>query len=377
MSWIALAWAEKAPVADVYERVILMQMAARASNDGTGVWLSQETMAVHCVSDEKTIKRRLDALQGRGVIARGDQRLVEHIRADHRPTVYDLMIPFRYFNDDQLIDINEERARYGRQPLTAAIRPVLAPVEPSRKRRIDAGVKRPIRDSEEQPLPTGTGGLQVHGVTSSPPRGDYKSGTGGLAVQHGVTSRPPIQSRNLPEESVLEPAAPDEPVLVEVPPLFPVGVCADRDPDEVAPVRRPDPQRRAREQREELSARSHRPDAVPIVERFELRTSRLSRTDKKRWWVAVSSVLDLGYSVEVVDAALDRCIADGAGWGLLESKALIVANQARFKARRPSAPEQKRSEMDRLREEMRAMDAAEAAGQLTHATPRAITGDAS
>jgi helix-turn-helix protein len=129
----------------------------------------------------------------------------------------------------------------------------------------------------------------------------------------------------------------------------------------------------------ELAKNAYIPESMPIVERFEQRTNRLSLDRKRKWCAAVTKLIKLGYSEEVIDAAMDLCIAEGLGWGLLEDKALIVANRKKAAARasRPqSRSERVRTETESMYERMLAKDAAEAAeqAQLNRATPRAISG---
>lgn len=135
--------------------------------------------------------------------------------------------------------------------------------------------------------------------------------------------------------------------------LFPIDGPSGLDPEQAAAEWDAKQRRRSRSTQamDRLNSSAHRPGAVPIVDRFEKRTNRLSRSEKGKWWVAVSNLLDLQYSEDVIDAAMDRCIADGVGWGLLESKALIVANQMQVAARtRPATSDRRMSEIDALLE---------------------------
>lgn len=148
MSWLALDWAETVPVADVYERGILTQMAARANKDGTGAYLSARTLARRLLCDEKTIERRFRKLRERGVMVFGDQALAAHIPKNRRPKVYDLMIPATSYSAKQLADVNLERAEHGFGPITKQNRPDLAEPPPSRKTRSDLGVPRKPTEEE-------------------------------------------------------------------------------------------------------------------------------------------------------------------------------------------------------------------------------------
>jgi hypothetical protein len=155
MSWIAQDWAETTPVADPYERIILMVMAHRADPDGEGVYLSSASIARRATCDAQTVERRLRALKARGVIAEGEQRRAAHIPKNRRPKVYDLMIPLSDFSSRQLAEVQRFREEHGRPPLTGEMRPDLPEPGRSRKARSDLGVRKgPRRDAadDEQPI---------------------------------------------------------------------------------------------------------------------------------------------------------------------------------------------------------------------------------
>lgn len=143
MSFLAVTWAETAPVADVYERAILTLFAHRANHDGTDCYPSVPTIAEFCVCDTRSIIRRLKALTDRKVIALGDQQAAFRIPARYRPKVYDLLIPYGWYSDEQMEKyVNRDRAQRGLPPLDPADRPALA-LPPSRTCRRDAGTSRP------------------------------------------------------------------------------------------------------------------------------------------------------------------------------------------------------------------------------------------
>ncbi|MCA1222189.1 hypothetical protein [Streptomyces sp. 8L] len=181
MSLEAMVWvlSGDAPVADVNEYAVLAAMADKADSDGCGSWLSKETISdrVH-VSDE-TVKRCWRNMARRKLIAKGDQSLVSRYRADRRPVVYDLLIPYEWFSN---IDrVNTERERLGREPLTPEDRPCIEPA-PTKKRRADKGKPRPKatpeRGNSETPRPVDP--EPPHGGTTSRQRGNYESSTGEL-----------------------------------------------------------------------------------------------------------------------------------------------------------------------------------------------------
>ncbi|WP_328923195.1 hypothetical protein [Streptomyces griseoaurantiacus] len=178
MSLEAMVWvlSGDAPVADVNEYAVLGAMADKADPDGCGSWLSKETIAARVHVSEETVKRCWRNMARRGVIAKGDQSLVSHYRADRRPVVYDLLIPYGWFSN---IDrVNAERERLGRPPLTPQDRPPIAPA-PVKPARADKGKPRPAaRGNSQTPRKSAAG--TPDGGTTSRRRGNYKSSTGEL-----------------------------------------------------------------------------------------------------------------------------------------------------------------------------------------------------
>lgn len=93
MSIEATAWALNVEtVPDSTARVILLGLANHAGRDGSAAWPSVATLAAYAVCSDRTVQRKLRDLEARGLLRRGDQRLVNHLPADRRPTVYDLPI---------------------------------------------------------------------------------------------------------------------------------------------------------------------------------------------------------------------------------------------------------------------------------------------
>ncbi|MCI1673169.1 MAG: helix-turn-helix domain-containing protein [Bifidobacterium tibiigranuli] len=80
-----------APVGkDCAARVILYALADHEDPRGRGAYPSVRTLAELSHLSMRTVQRKLDELEEMGIIRRGDQRLVSHIRADRRPVVRDL-----------------------------------------------------------------------------------------------------------------------------------------------------------------------------------------------------------------------------------------------------------------------------------------------
>lgn len=72
---------------------VLVNLAERADKLGYGAWPGVSTLAESLECSERTVQRAFRELVTRGLIRVGDQRAVAHIRADHRPTVYDVLTP--------------------------------------------------------------------------------------------------------------------------------------------------------------------------------------------------------------------------------------------------------------------------------------------
>lgn len=139
MSYFAQAWAETAPVANVYERAILTLLAHRAHDkDGSGAYPSVASMAEFAVCSSRQVQNVLLALRERGLIAEGDEWYANRIPRGRRPQVYDLLIPHHWFSPVQLDEVNAQRAQYGKPALTAEERPPIAPAprRPAGRRRL-------------------------------------------------------------------------------------------------------------------------------------------------------------------------------------------------------------------------------------------------
>ena len=95
MSFQASSWALRdAPVGgDMTARMLLMVLAEFANPDGRGAYPSVETMSKLMRKSERTVRANLAKLEDMGVIRRGDQRLVDHLRGGYRPVVWDLAMP--------------------------------------------------------------------------------------------------------------------------------------------------------------------------------------------------------------------------------------------------------------------------------------------
>ena len=91
MSLRAITWVmNEAPVEDARQLLILYALADRAHDDGTCAWPSQEWIAERARCTSRTVRNHLQKLEEDGLISRGDQQHVAHIRKDRRPIVWDL-----------------------------------------------------------------------------------------------------------------------------------------------------------------------------------------------------------------------------------------------------------------------------------------------
>lgn len=96
MSLRSMTWAlEHAPVTDPTQVIILIALADRATDDGTGAWPSARWIADRARCSTRTVRRHLASMEDAGVIRRGDQRSVAHLRVDRRPVVWDLAMEVR------------------------------------------------------------------------------------------------------------------------------------------------------------------------------------------------------------------------------------------------------------------------------------------
>lgn len=88
MTWVL----EEAPGVRPHLVAALLGLANHADRDGRGSFPSQATLARYARKTDRAIRNDLDQLEADGLIARGDQRLVEHLPADERPVVWDLAV---------------------------------------------------------------------------------------------------------------------------------------------------------------------------------------------------------------------------------------------------------------------------------------------
>ena len=91
MSLKAMIWVmEEAPVDNHAELVVLYALADRASDNGQAAYPAVSWIAERARCSTRTVQRHLKNLERKGLIRKGDQRIVGHFRSDRRPTVWDL-----------------------------------------------------------------------------------------------------------------------------------------------------------------------------------------------------------------------------------------------------------------------------------------------
>jgi DNA-binding transcriptional MocR family regulator len=72
---------------------VLLKLANVADENGQRAWRAKVTVADELGVSPRSIQRAYRELESAGLIRPGDQRFVAHLRADLRPTVYDLALP--------------------------------------------------------------------------------------------------------------------------------------------------------------------------------------------------------------------------------------------------------------------------------------------
>jgi hypothetical protein len=190
-------WALKtAPVIDFLERIVLVAMADAADQDGCNSFRSTAThQDIAKGMSGRTITRNQRSLEERGLIRRDmtpPPATYLRIPADRRPVRWEICVPYTWWSEPQMQELQKYRADRGLPPLTPEDRPDLGPA-PAKPPRADKGQPRKKRAD--------------NGVTTSPvdARGDYKSG-------RGVTTSPvagclvvtqPSPNTNLPQDHPL------------------------------------------------------------------------------------------------------------------------------------------------------------------------------
>ncbi|MFI8888276.1 hypothetical protein [Streptomyces sp. NPDC053813] len=93
MSTQGQAWVDKVGITQCKnsgELLVLIRVGNHVGGDMRGCFAKAATLAEECLMGESTVLKHLRALKAAGVLLPGDEKLVDHIRADKRPPVYDL-----------------------------------------------------------------------------------------------------------------------------------------------------------------------------------------------------------------------------------------------------------------------------------------------
>jgi hypothetical protein len=94
VAWVQDHWGRDLPRSEQRRLIVMMLAIARyVDADGRGCRASATTLADRCRLGERQGKVLLQQLRDGKHIQLGDQALVVHLRADQRPTVYDLVVP--------------------------------------------------------------------------------------------------------------------------------------------------------------------------------------------------------------------------------------------------------------------------------------------
>lgn len=205
MSFEAVLWATSdAPIANVNEFAVLVMLAEKADSDGCSAFPARATVAQRTTVDPRTVQRTIKDLAARKLIGPGNPKVAEYIRADRRPPVWDLLIPYGWFPNVERI--NKERAEKGKAPITAENRPPIAS-PPTKAIRSDKGKKRAKAQAEtaetvgpttpeergDSKSPRPVVPPSGHGETLNPERGDSQSETGRLQVSRTSTYEPDLE----------------------------------------------------------------------------------------------------------------------------------------------------------------------------------------
>lgn len=95
MTILTMVWALKrapVPANDPVAHLVLIAYADHANDDGTAAWPSVATVASYARCTPRTVHTKLRLLLEHGLMRPGDQQLVDHLPANRRPVVYDLVM---------------------------------------------------------------------------------------------------------------------------------------------------------------------------------------------------------------------------------------------------------------------------------------------
>lgn len=98
VSWQATAWADDLPYETMKSYLayrVLIKLCNNADKYGRRAWRSNDELAVELGVSKRSVQRALRELEQAMLIVPGDQEFVRHLRADRRPTVYDMNLRYR------------------------------------------------------------------------------------------------------------------------------------------------------------------------------------------------------------------------------------------------------------------------------------------
>ncbi|NYD72306.1 helix-turn-helix domain-containing protein [Herbiconiux flava] len=95
-------------IATNLEQRVLLKLCNVADVDGSRAFRSKADMARELGCDPKSVQRALRKLESLDLIRQGDQRLVAHLRAGYRPTVYNLNFGYHRMYAQPEIDLAPE-----------------------------------------------------------------------------------------------------------------------------------------------------------------------------------------------------------------------------------------------------------------------------
>ncbi|WP_308196321.1 helix-turn-helix domain-containing protein [Nocardioides bruguierae] len=174
MSIEAMTWALSVKVGDPRGKLVLQSLANHAHKDGRHAFPSKATMAEDAECSERTVVRILQRLQAQGLIRQGDQRQVAYIRADRRPTVWDLAMSdttqAAWATPETRPDTTLGTAPTGHTGPTGHTDPAQAAGQDSPARGVTVSPRHEVTGC--QPVTPSMAHGVTHGVTDSTPRGD-------------------------------------------------------------------------------------------------------------------------------------------------------------------------------------------------------------
>lgn len=110
MSWQACDWADRLPYGAVGPLAfrVLLKLANVAAEDGSRAFRDKPRIAHELGVSQRSVQRAYRELEHAALIRPGDQSFTHHIRADKRPTVYDLNFHWQVIVEQPQLSIDGE-----------------------------------------------------------------------------------------------------------------------------------------------------------------------------------------------------------------------------------------------------------------------------